>query len=135
MADVTAHYSKTSELTLFLVSGRIAADDLIAAIETHYGNHPTSISIWDVSRADLSDLDMEALIRVSDCAKAHSQQRRNPHTIFVVRREQEIFLVKLYEEIAQMRGSPARYEHCPSLDDAYRALGLADPFAEQRDSA
>ena len=135
MADITAHYCQASELTLFLVSGDLTADDLIAAIETHYGANPTSISVWDLTHADLSDLDMQALVRVSDCAREYSQQRRNPRTLFVVRLEQETYLIKLYKEISAMRGSPTSYEHCYTLADAYHRLDLADPFAERRDSA
>lgn len=135
MADVSARYSKSSELTLFLVSGDVAAEDLMAAIETHYGANPTSISVWDLTCSDLSDLDMQALVRVADCARRYSQQRSNPRTIFVVRLEQETFLIRLYKEISAMRGSPTSYEHCYTLAEAYRKLGIEDPFAEQRHSA
>lgn len=135
MADVAAHYSKVSELTLFVVSGTVWAEDLVQAIETHYRAHPTSVAIWDLSLSDLSNLDMQALVRVSDAANRHSEHRKNPRTIIVVRLEQESYLIRLYKEISEVRGSPVSYELYYTLDEAYRALGVADPFAEQRDSA
>ncbi|NIA71745.1 hypothetical protein HBA54_24425 [Pelagibius litoralis] len=135
MAEITAHYSPASALTLFVAEGRILADDLVAAIETHYGANPTSITIWDLWKADLSELDMPALTRVSDCARNFSKNRENPRTVFVVKREQEKLLIKLYKKISEVRGSPTSYELYPSVATAYEGLGLADPFKEQRKRA
>lgn len=135
MAQITVHSSPASGLTLFVIEGRILADDLIAAIETHYGANPTSIMVWDLWKADLSELDMPALIRVSDCAKSLAENRENPRTVFVVKREQEKLLIKLYKKLSETRGSPINYGLYPSLSTAYEGLGLADPFAGQRKTA
>lgn len=132
MAEITTHYARDAELTLFVVDGCVLADELIAVIEAHYGSNPTSITIWDLWEADLSELDMPALIRVSDCAQRFAEQRPNPKTIFVVKRAQEKPLVKLYKKIAEFRGSPVTYDLQPTLTDAYESLGMADPFAERR---
>ncbi len=135
MTEITAHYSKADELTLFLVSGVATAESLVAAVETHYGANPTSIAIWDLTRADLSSLTPQDLVRVSDAAGRYSQKRRNPRSLIVVRLEQESYLIKLYKEISAVRGSPVSYELHYTLSKAYGALGIADPFIEHRDSA
>ena len=135
MAEITAYYAEGSALTLFVAEGRLSADDLIAAIEAQFGNHPTSIAIWDLWEADLSDLDVPALIQVSDCARKMAKNRHDPKTLFVLRRGQERLLVKLYGEISTMRGSPIRYQFHGSLAEAYEALGIEDPFASQMKSA
>ncbi len=135
MAEITTHYARDVELTLFVVDGCVLADELIAAMETHYGHNPTSIAIWDLWEADLSELDMAALIRVSDRARSFAEMRRNPTTVFVVKREQEKPLVKLYKKISEFRGSPIHYDLQPTLTAAYESLNLTDPFTEQRAQA
>ena len=135
MAEITAHYSKAEELTLFLVSGVATAESLIAAIETHYGANPTSVAIWDLTRSDLSTLTPQDLVRVSDAASRYSQKRRNPRSLIVIRLEQEFYLIKLYTEISAVRGSPVSYELHYTLGKAYSALGIADPFIEHKHSA
>ena len=132
MAEITTHYAPEVALTLFVVDGCVLADELIETIETHYGRNPARIAIWDLWEADLSELDMPALIRISDCARRFAEGRNNPQTIFVVKRAQEKPLVKLYKKISEFRGSPIHYDLQPSLPEAYESLGLADPFAEQR---
>ena len=129
MAQITAHHSKDPDLTLFVVSGSVSAEDLIAAMEAHYGAEPSSIAVWDLWEADLSGLDMAALVKVSDVAKGYARNRRDPRTLFAVKREQEKPLVRLYEKISELRGSPISYEMFPSRAAAYQHLGLEDPFA------
>ena len=94
-----------------------------------------SPSSSDVSHADLSGLDTAALVEISEAAKRSATERPNPRNLVVVGHEQEALLVKLYQKIAEMRGSPIAYELHYSLAEAYRALGIADPFAEQKSSA
>ena len=128
MSKIEARYNLNLQLSVFSVSGSVTADDLIAAVAAHYGAKPTSNAVWDLTESDLSELDMAGLVRVSDAARQHSQGRRNPRTIVVVRSEQETYLVKLYEEISALRGSPVRYDLVSSLAEAYALLEVSDPF-------
>jgi len=130
MADIGARCSEEHDLTLFVARGRVAADELVAALERHLGAKPTNNVIWDLCDSDLSEVDTAGLTRVSDCARRLSEKRPNPRTIFVVRHDQEKFLLRLYEEISELRGSPIRYDLFRSRNKAYRALQLDDPFAE-----
>ena len=135
MVKIDARYDEALELTVFDVSGRVRAEDLMGAVETHYGSRPTSNSIWDLTLCDLSNIDMNALIRISDTAKKFSAKRKNPRTIIVVAHEQEAYLVKLYGEIGEMRGSPIHYVLVYSLDKAYQELAIEDPFAKRSSAA
>ena len=135
MAEISAQYSRALALTLFTVSGSVTADDLIAAMEGHFPAHPSRISIWDLWHADLSGLDLAELVRISDCARRFAKDQDAPQTAFVVKRAQEKPLVKLYEQVDGVRGSPTRYRLHPSVAAAYEDLGLKDPFAAQRESA
>jgi len=123
MVKIDARYDEALELTVFDVSGRVRAEDLMGAVETHYGSNPTSNSIWDLTLCDLSNIDMNALIRISDTAKKFSAKRKNPRTIIVVAHEQEAYLVKLYGEIGEMRGSPIHYVLASSVKEAFGILG------------
>ena len=135
MARIEARYDLKLQLTLFSVSGSVTADELISAIETNYGSNPTTNTIWDLTQCALSGLDVDGLVRVSDCARQHSQGRKDPRTVFVVRSEQEAYLVKLYGEISAVRGSATQYDLVSSLDEAYAALAVTDPFAGSASSA
>lgn len=130
MTGFTAQYSKASDLTLFVGQGSLTADDFVAAMETHYGKHPSSLAIWDLAQSDLSNLDMPALIRIAEGAMSTAKQRKNPRNLIVLAAEQESNLVRLYEEISEMRGSPVRYQLYFSRAEAYGALGIEDPFAD-----
>jgi hypothetical protein len=134
MATIDAHHDEGLELTLFLVRGRLSADDLVRATEIHYGGRPTSNAIWDLTLSDLSDLDIRGLMQVSEAAKTYGGKRGNPHTLIVVEERQAVVIARLYEQVAEIGGSPTRYDIVQSLDEAYARLGTADPF-EGRTSA
>jgi len=128
MVTIEASYYTQLELTFFVVRGSVTAEDIVVAIETHFEAHPTSNVIWDLSACDLSNFDMAGMIEVSDCAKKFSAKRPNPRTINVVADEQEGFLIKLYEEIAELRESPVNYVLASSVDEAFEMLGIENPF-------
>jgi 23S rRNA U2552 (ribose-2'-O)-methylase RlmE/FtsJ len=130
MVTIDARYDEALNLAVFTVRGSVTAEDLMNAIETNFGARPTNNVIWDLTRSDLSNLDVDALIRVSDCARKFSGQRINPRTINVVKDAQETYLIKLYGEISEMRGSPIRYILVASLEAAYEKLAGADPAQE-----
>jgi len=123
MATIDASYDMALELTFFVVRGSVTAEDIVDAIETNYVAHPTSNSIWDLTGCDLSNFDMNGMIKVTDSAKEISAKRKNPRTIIVVAQEQEAYLMKLYGEIAEMRGSPIHYVLASSVKEAFGILG------------
>ena len=135
MAGFSAEYSEAHDLTLFVGQGRLSAENFLSAMKTHYTAHPSSLAIWDVSQADLSDLDMAALMKISESARSTAKDRGDPRNLIVVAQEQEAFLIRLYQRVAEVQGSPIRYEIFYRLAEAYRALGIDDPFAEKRDTA
>lgn len=128
MVTIDASYHTALELTFFVVRGSVAAEDLVDAIETRFTAHPTSNVIWNLTGCDLSNFDMDGMIKVSDCAKKFSEKRTNPRTINVVADAQESFLIKLYEEVAELRESPVHYVLASSVDEAFEMLGLENPF-------
>lgn len=128
MVRIDVRHDDALELTVFSVSGSVTAKDFVAAIEAHYGPKRTSNAIWDVSNSDLSNIDMSALIQMSDSARQHSENQVSPRTIIVVADEQEARLARLYSEISEMRGSPIHYVLAASLEEAYDKLDIEDPF-------
>jgi ABC-type transporter Mla MlaB component len=128
MVRIDVRHDEALELTVFSVSGSVTAEDFVAAIEAHYGPKRTSNAIWDVTQSDLSNIDMSALILMSDSARKHSENHASPRTIIVVADEQEARLARLYGEISEMRGSPIHYVLATSLEEAYDKLDIADPF-------
>jgi hypothetical protein len=128
MVRIDVRYDEGLELTVFSVSGRVTAADFVAAIEAHYGENKTSNAIWDVTESDLFNIDVDALIEMSDSARKHSQHHANPRTIIVVSDEQEARLARLYSEISELRGSPIHYVVAASLEEAYGKLSISDPF-------
>jgi len=128
MVRIDARHDAALELTVFDVRGSVTAADFVAAIEAHYRPNRTRNAIWDVTGSDLSNIDMDALIRMSDSARQHSQNQASPRTIIVVADEQEARLARLYGEISEMRGSPIHYVLATSLQEAYEKLDIKDPF-------
>jgi hypothetical protein len=128
MVRIDARYDDALELTVFSVSGRVTAADFIAAIEAHYGESKTCNALWDVTESNLFNIDVDALIAMSDSARKHSQHHANPRTIIVVSDEQEARLARLYCEISELRGSPIHYGLAASLEEAYGKLSIQNPF-------
>lgn len=128
--NIRVHYSRENELTLFVGRGSLTADDFIAALENHFADRPTNNVVWDLCGSDLSNIDVDALNRMSDYAFRFAAKRRNPRTCFTVKQEQERYLMKLYSEISALRGSPVRYDCFGSLREAFEALAIENPFAE-----
>ncbi len=128
MAKIDARCDLALDLTLFDVSGRVTAEDFVRAVKTSYGSNPTSNAIWDLTRCDLSNINMSALIKMSDIANEFAAKRKNPRTIFVVEQEQETFLIMLYGVVLEMRDTPIDYSLVSSLDEAYEKLTVGGSF-------
>ena len=111
--------------------GSLTADDFIDALEVAFADNPTNNVVWDLCGSDLSNIGVADLNRMSDCAIRFADKRRNPRTCFTVKQEQERYLLKLYGEIAALRGSPVRYDCFGSLREAFKALAIDNPFSEQ----
>jgi 23S rRNA U2552 (ribose-2'-O)-methylase RlmE/FtsJ len=135
MVSIEVRHDEASNLAVCVVRGSVTARDLMDAIEANFGARPTSNVIWDLTRSNLSNLDVGALIEVSDCAARFSGKRVNPRTINVVKDTQETFLIKLYGEISEMRNSPVDYVMAASLEEAYAKLDIADPFQTATDAS
>lgn len=128
VSTIEAHYDADARLVLFVVFGTTTACDLIRALEIHYGSHTAEVTIWDVSQADLSAVDVPGLKRVSQVAADRSQGRRSPHTILVMPQDQGGAVGRLYSELSKLQHSPIRYDVVTTRAEAYALLGIADPF-------
>lgn len=128
LASIEALYDARAQIVLFVVLGSTSAEDLIGALEIHYGAHTSDVTIWDCTRADVSEVDVAGLKRVAQVARDRSGARRDPHTILVMPREHGGAVGRLYSELSRLQGPPIRYDVVGSRAEAFALLGIADPF-------
>ncbi|MEQ8667444.1 MAG: hypothetical protein RIC16_17120 [Rhodospirillales bacterium] len=114
-------------LSEFVVHGLPSADDFIRALRDHYREHPTPISIWDLTSASLGHLDPAGFSAMAAAANAFSEDRGgNPRTAVVISDDVESILGRLYRDVSSVNESTVTYQIFPTRDEAMAWLMASD---------
>lgn len=85
-------------------------------------------AIWDLRFAVLSDMNYDSFKQIAEEVQA-TKQFRGPHprTVFVIKKEQEQTLLKLYQEISTNLGTEVVYKTVSSVESAREWLSKEAP--------
>lgn len=115
-------------LSIFTVVGDVRADELVRVILEHFPEHRTDNSLWDLSEADLSVLAKDGIVRIAEAGQRVSHYRRaDGRTAIVVQTNVERTLLRLYEAVNELQGSPRVYRFFDNRDDAIAWIGGSAP--------
>lgn len=107
------------ELSVFKVSGLVPVDEFVCVIEEHFPIHKTKNALWDLTGADLSDLDKGGISRIVASAGAVARYRdAGGRTAIVAKGDVERVLLKIYSSLNELQGSTVTYRIYDNMDDA-----------------
>ena len=77
-------------LAFFSVRGLISIDDYCLQISDHFKRHHTPDTIWDLTEANLTNLNTDGFKQIIEVVRVAAQVRGpNPRTVFITDKTQE----------------------------------------------
>jgi hypothetical protein len=130
MGTFETTYDLSKDLTTVKVIGNVSEDDFWRWVGEFYSGAVTSLVLWDLVQADLSDMVsgttdddmMEHVRQVNEVAK---EVRRGGKTAIVVEDNVHAFRLSIrLESIANANRSPFERKTFTSMDEARKWLGV-----------
>lgn len=119
-------FDEDRDLVTFTLTGPVTVDDLIRLGDSHFLVHATNRSVWDLRRADLSDIDASDMAKLSIRSRDASGRRQNPLTALIVDDDGKKALLKLYGVIAEADQTSIQYRIVSTMKEALDWLGVED---------
>ena len=94
-------------LSIFTITGSVLVDEIVRVILTHFPEHRSDNSVWDLTEADLSVLTKDGIERIVEAGRAVAPYRRaDGRTAMVVQKHTERVLLKVYKAVNELQGAP-----------------------------
>ena len=116
-------FDKSKNLSVFIVNGNVTWPEIKETTAHYYAAHPTPDVIWDMTNAQLSELDAEGIKQAAQDIKKAASARKGGRTVFVISGDTEMLFVKLYCTICETIDSPITYHIVETRDEALKWLG------------
>lgn len=132
MGTFETTYDPSRNLTTVKVSGLVTEDDFWRWVGDFYAGPVTSLVLWDLVQADLSDMvpaitDEDISEHVRQVNEAAAEVRKGGKTAFVVSDNIDAFRLSIrIESLANAFGSPFARKTFTNMDDARKWLGVKD---------
>ena len=125
MAELETHTLPGGRVSLITVRGPTTDADLIAALEAFYARGPTLHLMWDLSSADLSEVDTDGLRRVLATARSLAAGRPGGRTAIIAPEDLQYGLSRLYETLADLAGHAIGHKVVRTAAEAHEWLGTS----------
>lgn len=124
MRSIETKFVLSKDLTTFTVVGKISGHDIHAWKTRHYSGNVTSLHLWDLTQADLSEVSTDDIIGDVERTKMVVDIRKDGKSAFVCRDGLEYGLCRMRETFAEIKDIPIEYETFRCLDKAREWLGV-----------
>jgi hypothetical protein len=130
MGKIDTIYDPSKDLTTVKIVGKVSEDDFWRWVGDFYSGAVTSLVLWDLVQADLSDMAsattdddiMEHVRQVNDVA---AEVRKGGKTAIVVNDNIHAFRLSIrLESLADANRSPFERKTFTSMDEAMKWLGV-----------
>lgn len=118
---------ESQDLTTLTVSGRVGADEMMAAMKEMYAEGPTTRVLWDCTGADITGVDYEGVQRISQLAVELGSSRPGGRTAIVSSQQIVFGITRVYESLLQGSVVPLEIRVYQTLEEAREFLGLDEP--------
>lgn len=99
---ISDYIDKEKELTIHVLSGTILVDDLIGIVKSMYDSETTPNHLWDLTEANVSQIQADDLDRLATFAKTYSPTRIGHRTAFVSTSDLGFGLSRMYQIFAEL---------------------------------
>ena len=124
MGSISATYDLEKDLTIVTASGTITADVLRDWAVNYYKGQITSLILWDVTKADLSDIQGDQLMKIAEAIRPISEVRQGGKTAFVYDKPLEYGIGRMFQAYMEMENMPFEAQTFKSFDEAKQWLGV-----------
>lgn len=118
MGTIERKLLKENDLTIFTISGSLNYKEIIAAIKEISPSEHTTNNLWDLSRADFENVKEANMRKIIGVSKEIAPLRESGKTAIVTPTDLGYGLSRMYEILAEAKGSPISYRAFRNLQDA-----------------
>jgi len=124
MVSIEATLDLPQDFTTITVVGKVKADDVHEWQTRHYARTVTSLHLWDLTKADLSEISTGDIIATVERTKMVVDKRKGGKSALVCRDGLEFGLCRMGETYSEIHKIPVEYQTFRSLDQAREWLGI-----------
>ena len=122
MGKIETKYDLTKALTIIKAVGKMKADDFHEWTANYYTGKVTSLALWDLTEADLSEIQTEDLRHDAEHTKALAEVRKGGKTAIVSANSLEYGLSRMLETFYDMEEVPFEIQVFHTINEAMEWL-------------
>jgi hypothetical protein len=126
MGAIKTEYDLTNDLTIITAVGRMKPADFQEWTATYYAGTVTSLALWDLTQADLSEIHTEDLLNDAAHTKSVADIRKGGKTAIVSGNSLEYGMSRMLEAFYDLESVPFEVQVFRTIDDAMKWLGVKD---------
>ena len=130
MRNIAVEFQPADDLVVFSVQGELDLPALIKATDDHYASHPTHRTLFDLRKADGSNLSFRDMKHIYSEQRSRHVPDDAPRSALLVKDVAGLALAKLYGVMTESEGTPMLYEAFLDVHDAEAWLGVAPGTAK-----
>ncbi|MBC2734148.1 MAG: hypothetical protein HF981_07310 [Desulfobacteraceae bacterium] len=124
MGTIETTYDLTKDLTIIKAVGRMKPADFQEWTATYYAGTVTPLALWDLSEADLSEIQTDDLKKDASHTKSLSDVRKGGKTAIVTGNSLEYGLSRMLSAFYEFEQMPFEVQVFESMDEATKWLGV-----------
>jgi hypothetical protein len=124
MARIETTVDLEKDLTMYVVNGKVSADEIIEKVVEYYTKHPTKLVLWVMEDAFTEGISTEEIQEIILTAKKYSGSRKEGKTAIVGPKEIDYGLGRMYQTFSEIEGLPYEYRVFKELEEAKNWLGV-----------
>ncbi len=125
MGTIETTYDLPNDLTVAKATGKMTSDDFKEWAEEYYvGDKITSLHLWDVTEADLSEITIEEIKEDAKRTKLLAGVRNGGKTAIVTHKDLEFGISRMSQAHHEIEVESVEYHTFRSIDEAKEWLGV-----------
>ncbi len=121
---ITVEIDEDLSLSIFTVAGDVLVAEIVEFILGHFPESRTDNSLWDLTRADLSVLTKDGIVRIAEAGRTVAPYRKaDGRTAIVVTSDMERVLLTIFKAIGDLHGSSRAFAFFDNRTDAVAWIG------------
>ena len=122
MARIETTVGLEKNLTMYVVNGRVSADEIIEKVVEYCTTHPTGLVLWVMENAFTKSI--SEIQKIILTAKKYSGSRKEGKTAIVGPKEIDYGLGRMYKTFSEIEGLPYEYRVFKELEETKNWLGI-----------
>lgn len=122
MNKITKKIIPENDMTIFTVVGKVAAQEIVAAIHDFYENEVTANILWDLNKSDLSESISADVERIAELSVRYAGKRPTGKTAIVGSDDFTFGISRMYEITKEIAKLPFKTQAFRDIEAAYEWL-------------